>query len=346
MAAITLDLTNIRNVASLSEAAHTFLEQIVECSPNIRELAIHPHPEARVSVSSAIANCIRKLQALECYQGPIVALSVFESLSTAPKLRCINSHLAHGRLNVAGPPSFTSLTTLEISASQAGIMVLLDSLKLSPVTRILCVIDGMDKTPDLGEITRKIRSVVASSLLHVKIKHIDPFNSHPASSLYPLFGCRQLAVVDLDVGGGSGPVGLNNSDLQLMAESWPNLEYLILPGSQAETAMIIHDKEKPLATLHGLIPFTQLCPRLKVLGVTFDASYNLGDFQRSGSSVTTLKIGQSWVNQPRAVARALAQLFPHLKEVRATWERWAVAQMKQVFFFNCQELGAIIQGTR
>lgn len=117
------------------------------------------------------------------------------------------------------------------------------------------------------------------------------------------------------------PIDVDNDMLAAMAQAWPNLERIDLESFRGSSI------SPPKATLLGLIPLLQHCPRLKTVGVVMDAEHLTAEVLLAvppsdlaeDSRVKYLKVGNSKISDPTFVATFLSSLLPNLEDIRTAW---------------------------
>lgn len=119
-------------------------------------------------------------------------------------------------------------------------------------------------------------------------------------------------------------VDVDDDDLTKMAQAWPELNYIALGVYGRHPWMSPY---RPRATLFGLIPIFQHCPRVETIGYRMktdifdsDAAYDVIGFSRPGKGVVTdnaveLSVGDSWIHQPVKVASFLSDVCPRLLDI-------------------------------
>ncbi|KAJ7798050.1 hypothetical protein B0H14DRAFT_2389052 [Mycena olivaceomarginata] len=101
-----------------------------------------------------------------------------------------------------------------------------------------------------------------------------------------------------------------------MATAWPQLRTLDLsPGCQSAGYA-------PRATVAGLLPLAQHCPRLESLALVLDATRTDPEILDgiNNCALARLDVGESPLSSPGAVAAFLAAIFPNLQVVSSRQE--------------------------
>lgn len=110
---------------------------------------------------------------------------------------------------------------------------------------------------------------------------------------------------------------LDDEDLRVLVMAWPNLQSLFLTGTHREGLEHL--------TLYSLIHLVTYCPALEDCTIEFDATgeVQLDYHQLPGSGhrnplIEMLDVGRSCIQDPRAVALFLTDIFPNLETVQTT----------------------------
>ncbi|KAL1719397.1 hypothetical protein EV715DRAFT_199325 [Schizophyllum commune] len=123
---------------------------------------------------------------------------------------------------------------------------------------------------------------------------------------------------------------LADGDLCRLAEAWPHLERLNL-----RTDSNLNSRRPQYMTIHALVDVARLCPRLKELGLDFDASMDAPDVDKderddqspSGAPqhpLCWMNVGYSRISSAPPVANLLSSIFPALSGIM--WRRNTRAQ--------------------
>ncbi|KDQ62089.1 hypothetical protein JAAARDRAFT_29989, partial [Jaapia argillacea MUCL 33604] len=136
---------------------------------------------------------------------------------------------------------------------------------------------------------------------------------HPGI-LVPLLSFVRLEQLRIDL---RSSLGINNTAIEQMALTWPNLRQLQL-GALDDSPGVSG------ITLQGLIPLATHCPHLESIGFSIDASICEVGEERPGRGITNeslsiIEFGKSPVVDPAAVAAFLADIFPEVEYITA-WE--------------------------
>ncbi|KAH7906104.1 hypothetical protein BJ138DRAFT_671320 [Hygrophoropsis aurantiaca] len=133
--------------------------------------------------------------------------------------------------------------------------------------------------------------------------------------LAPLFQFSKLRSLDL---AGFNSSGLDDSDLWLIAQSWPDLLAIGLGDGVKNEA-----HQVPNTTLNGLVVLLKRCIHLQDLGLVFSTSLagNM-TLERPGggvcnSNITTLSVGCSPITNPAAVAAYLSAILPSVTRIKS-----------------------------
>ncbi|KAJ7772246.1 hypothetical protein B0H16DRAFT_166659 [Mycena metata] len=97
------------------------------------------------------------------------------------------------------------------------------------------------------------------------------------------------------------------------AQAWPCLEDLVLDSYHRPLT-------PPLLTLESLYSLAQHCPRLRFLRLRLDATSlptarPLSNALAPQRELTSMRIAQSAISQPRAIARLLSDIFPNVRTI-------------------------------
>ncbi|KAJ7143901.1 hypothetical protein C8R44DRAFT_759113 [Mycena epipterygia] len=133
--------------------------------------------------------------------------------------------------------------------------------------------------------------------------------------LRPLFSFTNLVRVSLQ-----HPVGFDLDDATVlqMARAWSRIECLILRASPAR-----HMRSR--VTLEGIYAFAKHCPSLKMLQMTFDATFvpkinKKRPSRMAQQSLYCFNVDLSLLRRPRGVAKFLSAIFPRLVSIQTTYE--------------------------
>ncbi|KAI9058492.1 hypothetical protein FKP32DRAFT_1597589 [Trametes sanguinea] len=266
-------------------------------------LASDPHEN-----SHSLFPSLRKLQILvRTLAVPIKLLSFVVS----PKLNELNV-TAYGRvLRHELCPVFTAIAS--IPSSRSNLITLF--------VRIEDVLRGTQAVPDADPTARSRWS---------EADHIpDPIGE---KTLEPLLAMTQLEDITLEI---DCPFDIDDALMRRFAASWRNLNRLGLksdfPVSEYPEGSVnqLDFWRTPRASIASLQAFAELCPKLTVLSVEFDA--NLAKVPRwlreprpqyttPLRPLTTLCVGLSTIQDPLSVAAFLSAWFPSLLDVYHGWD--------------------------
>ncbi|EIW78123.1 hypothetical protein CONPUDRAFT_167198 [Coniophora puteana RWD-64-598 SS2] len=159
------------------------------------------------------------------------------------------------------------------------------------------------------------------------------------SDLAPLFKFRSLEHLEIE---DWMAIVLSDSDLGELAAAWPNIITLSICGKYGWPA-------EPQVTFAGVLSVLRLCPKLEALGIVFDARKTEGLFRatnnddsalESGSgahqgqgytrpgagvcntSVETLLLGNSPIDDAKRIAAILSDVAPNVKSINS-WDETA-----------------------
>lgn len=111
------------------------------------------------------------------------------------------------------------------------------------------------------------------------------------------------------------PLALDDTEVEIIAESWPHLEVLSLCD---QPAILFPGREKHI-TMKALSHLSRCCPKISTVGLYVDATSDyIPDFNSVSiqpfKNLRKLAFGPSPIDHPTQVARALLRLCPgHLK---------------------------------
>lgn len=157
--------------------------------------------------------------------------------------------------------------------------------------------------------------------LYINYDNIDVPQQWLDIILSPLLQLSALENVEIDL---CGDLGLSDAYATRIAQAWPEITVLdILPS------FIVADS--PLTALSALVALASGCPKLRRLGVAFDAAneevqatlLDLLMTSKLGSphlSLECLRVGYSPIVHKEFVALLLFELFPNLAYIEASGE--------------------------
>jgi hypothetical protein len=126
-------------------------------------------------------------------------------------------------------------------------------------------------------------------------------------TLLPIFHFKFLASLYISV---PSELNLDNSDIQLIASTWPRLTKLALRSTL--------EHKQPRVTLGCLVHFVRHCPELESLSLVLDATADIERPERGlySTKLHTLDVGDSALRSATFVADYLLNLFPNLWDLR------------------------------
>jgi len=335
-----------------------FLASLPNLCPNLRRMSISKHSVISLSEDdgpSAVQTICRLpcLTTLECgsstiSEADLLHLSQLKSLTTLslgiPPWASSNHEALALRSSMVTKDRvdrswFCNLRNLQLRAYNMPIITSI----MKPGSRPLqTVVFDVSETPTAASLTECFRTLQSSqcdnqcSAMH-HIKVCDSLSSAtlvvsqlPDSKIIsldvfrPLLAFTKLRTLDLGV---CLSFSLDDSDLSMMASSWPELEVLCLNEGRGW-------RTNPLITLHGLESLCALCPRLHRIAIVLNAlrlsppyptaSQHLHATRQDrpvsrNLAVTHLSLGDSLLAEPHDVACALSNIFPRLKKISA-WQ--------------------------
>ncbi|KAI0667657.1 hypothetical protein C8Q78DRAFT_981449 [Trametes maxima] len=291
-------------------------------------------------IASSFASLACSLSSLVClrtWEIPIPESAIY-TLAQLETLRFFELSLPANAQWTSRPPTLThpfpNLVEIGMAGSAATYIAFSRALKLSRVERLNLVI--VDDSPPslLPEIFASVRHQFSPmSLRDLAIFHpLELFDIIGPNSvavvrgdhLRPLLDFRRLKLFNLEL---QFRYALDDALLCDMARAWPEIELLCLAYDEG----FVHET---LPSVRALPPFAVHCPRLRNLGVRFDARYwkTLGRAVPSGrdalegiygelagrsstSALETLYVGTSPIGLPDDVAAFLARTFPELRDL-------------------------------
>ncbi|KIJ63280.1 hypothetical protein HYDPIDRAFT_29539 [Hydnomerulius pinastri MD-312] len=186
---------------------------------------------------------------------------------------------------------------------------------------------------------------------------LDTHFSFSLTGIAPLLSCHKLQEL---VFYGTCCSVIDNSDMERMAKSWPELTVLHLGVDHPW-------RDPPKLTLSGLCSLLEHCPLLSRLGVVFVAQVS-GPFTSAppkkrmvNERITCLDVGTSPIEEPLKVAAFLSAILPNLKlfeyfplpvhgdvdPVHPVYrKRWKLAQENYELFVTARQQGMNIQAAR
>ncbi|OJA13276.1 hypothetical protein AZE42_05020 [Rhizopogon vesiculosus] len=240
--------------------------------------------------------------------------------------------------------NLTTLVTVTISEGHDNIQLDPDNFNFAPFVNLTCLCFHMNTAAHFITIMRhlefpslKVFGVTAvelplteaEQLLHAlskckayqTLESIDIFCTGGLESLEPLlqnatrhlFCFTQLRTLELHL---HSPIYLDNDLLMEAVSSWPHIRSLSFYST-------------PLVTFRGLFAALRLCPHLdtfaaEIDAVNIDVDPEAESFQHT--SLRTLDLSYSDVEDPQAVARIIFSMLPCISEVL----HWDILEWDQV----------------
>ncbi|KAG1792902.1 uncharacterized protein HD556DRAFT_527105 [Suillus plorans] len=334
-----------------------FLTLLPELCPNLHSISISKHSVISLSEDegpSAVQTICQlpRLTALECKSSTIsetdlLRLSQLKSLTTLSL--GIPSWVSsdHGSLaprssrtarDCAASSWFCNLRDLHLRAYSIPIITSFVEPGCRPLQSVIFDISEAPTSTSLTECfstlyssqcdkecstmrSIEVRDSLSNAILAVsqllpnsKIITVDVFK--------PLFAFTKLRVFDLGV---CLSFSLSDSDLTVMASSWPELEVFCLNDRRGWHPSA--SEPKLSITVRGLQSLCALCPRLYQIAIVLNALSpcpitSLSSRQAAltrNLAVTCLSLGDSRLANPQDVACALSDIFPRLRRISA-WQ--------------------------
>ena len=135
----------------------------------------------------------------------------------------------------------------------------------------------------------------------------------PPKALYSDIGLEALTVFtnlqDVDIQPTFG-IQLTSDTVNRLADAWPKICHLELGNTYPSS-------RSPLIKTEDLTPFAQHCPKLKYLGIVFDAQNVQLRSSPSlfNNTLTTLSVADSPINAPVIVSAFLSDIFPRIESI-------------------------------
>ncbi|KAI0647925.1 hypothetical protein C8Q79DRAFT_539898 [Trametes meyenii] len=286
---------------------------------------------------ASLACSLSSLVRLRTWEIPICESAIY-TLAQLKTLRFLELSLPADAQWTLRPQTLThpfpNLMEIGMAGSAATYIGFSRALELSRVERLNLVI--VDDSPPslLPDVFASVRHQFSpTSLRDLAIFHplelFDIIGPNSAAvvrgdHLRPLLDFRKLKLFNLEL---QFRYALDDALLCDMARAWPEIELLYLAYDEG----FFHET---LPSVRALPPFAVHCPRLRNLGVRFDARYwetlgraapndrNVlediyGELTRrsSTSALETLYVGTSPISLPDDVAAFLARTFPELLDL-------------------------------
>ncbi|KZT71335.1 hypothetical protein DAEQUDRAFT_125588 [Daedalea quercina L-15889] len=333
--------------------------------PSLRVLSVHGNHEDMISVPFLLSYSLRlspSLQQLQLTVGPspdclplLDALGSFdqlhtlslafheappielwEALSAAPSLATLTLKVAPSWTGLSEPLTFslrpdnplnlnqiTRLTLHDVDV--ADCLRVLACCSLASLVGVHFTVGFVNTTSDGPALIEAIVAVCPVSLRGLSLMS-DP--GIPANQLSSLRTFRGLIDLELTLSS-----GINDSMIEVVARTWPNLRKLALMYPRAK-----RPRPNDGITPDSLTHLIRRCPQLRQLSLHVDLRLVVITTQRSWSDVTntyikTLDVGSSLVGKtPTPSAAFLTDLFPNLATIHEHGSppsgRWAeVAQL-------------------
>lgn len=262
-----------------------YVKGVLERAPGLTKLEVRSHHAVR-EVQDDLLLLFRGLSELRHVILPLYFLTsaMLAELSKAPKLETIElSDPVENGLGNSGDVqefrpiletgAFPSLRTLGFAAQvRHAARFLKDKCVPSHISALRLLAVATDDPPAV----RQLFDAVASRFTQLTEFHVDfllgpssPIVSPPPpadarlslNTLRPLTACSGLVILKLRW---NYQLHLTDSDLDILAPSWPSLEVLHLHSEP------IPELTAPLLSARALLPFARHCPRLHSLALYID----------------------------------------------------------------------------
>jgi hypothetical protein len=294
--------------------AHSDLRSIATCCPILDSLSIW----ATTCTSDnllLLSETIRSFTRLKRLICPALDSAAWEHLSNLPTLQAVTltSHeglytvpLDRDNLNLA---PFLNVKTLCFHLKTAtDIITLLQQSEFPSLKEFKIYVDVLPWTETEGLFRALSRSTACETLEHIDILSYNPTNerlNNPLKTIRHFLCFTKLRTMRLSV----YPSICFDDDLLKAMSNWPQIRSLELIDPR---------RGLPTATFRGLFAALRLCPHLHNLRIYIDAvnidiDPEAQSFQHT--SLRTLNVGSSRVEDPGAVARIIFSMLPCVSEV-------------------------------
>jgi hypothetical protein len=156
-------------------------------------------------------------------------------------------------------------------------------------------------------------------------------------AIAPLLSFGQLTELDFS---GFYTEAINDDELKIMAQSWPQLEEFLFGAAPMED-----DPDLPSLTFTGLVHLIQHCRRLRSIALYFNArpiDIKCEPFCATipNEKVTYLFVGISPIIDPIAIACQLHILLPNLTSISTLYEeeQWLEVEKSLVVLTACTQM--------
>ncbi|KAJ7171369.1 hypothetical protein C8R46DRAFT_1088249 [Mycena filopes] len=283
-----------------------------------------------VSMRHGTSSLVARLHRLSTLMVPNLDRVSLEHLGQLPAFNSLTLFAqgplpASSRSTPSMEPLFTALEYLEISVT--------DETAVGDVLALLASAPIVDLTISFPELTRgraiaECYASIAKHCSHETLTTICMGETFPppvypnaeqiarhvvhGAQLLPLFSFKKLKQIGL-----GAPVGFDVDDATAaqMARSWPAATSISFTSTD-----FVHIPSR--ATLAGLLPFAEHCPRLTALILALDASVvpkqnpsHRVDRRLVHKKLTTLGVESAPINKPLDVAGFLSSAFPNLRTI-------------------------------
>ena len=297
--------------------------------------------------SQELSESIRRLKSLRWLAtGPraLDASSILH-LASLPSLQALQfpntaSDILQSLAEISSRP-FITLQHLEMNAPTLKLWpALLERLNLLQLQAIKLNCSSLPPTADIHEFFLALSDLPSQPHMN-SIRLVQSGNSLSSIApkvntnevvdfwiLAPLLVFDHLTTLDFTF---ACSFSFDDQDIATMAASWPKLQHLQLgsPLGWGQPSGI---------TLRGILALVKACPELKHLGLTLDASFlpsrtaseleldteplNAKICARTSSvntEITYLQVGDSYIEDARAVAEFLHPIFPNVRGIGGVW---------------------------
>lgn len=278
-------------------------------------------------ISTSICGLLH-LHTFDCSHVPLTQAAIFH-LASLPNLRDANIHVPDRQtdikpsFNIPFPAlQFLALNSDSIISSIEFVKNFIQSASLESFT---IYVEDPPSSAQLGQ-------MFSTLLAHTSPECLTSFDAYHADYISlddgasPLLRAHDFdalmkfkSLESITIETDCSTEDLDDSLLETMANSWPNLVHLALTNCWS--------KNPPSqCTLRGILHLVRSCPNLLSLAIAFQASTETSWNGRPGGGVVNehmkeLVVGRSPMTDPHALASFLSDVFPNLISIIA-WDNY------------------------
>lgn len=327
-------LTSLSAEFAADPASLSMVSALGITCPNITDISISaPGETVSDDLTNALSTSICHWKGLKHVSCDDLTVSAMEHLSQARNLESLTA-CASGRMLSFSQSlsvqelSFPRLQLLHLyTGLSSTVIACLRGLRLALKDFWLDLFDVQDMFSASSRL-RDLFTTLAEACSHTCLTRlylcvIHPHFSSPTSvatirDIRPLLSFTNLRVVSLE---GLSTFSLDDDDIALLASAWPGIEELVL-------STYVDHPVASLPTFQSLFCLARSCPKLTALSLVVDTTKLVtpslcvvGCGVRS-SILHDLRLGNSPISSPIAVAHLLRNLYPVLKQVDlSVWNR-------------------------